>query len=169
MRKMSLVILLVFVAPRLTALSPGDVEDRDTRSQLAEMNSTLKEMVLLLKEQAAMQKSDLLMRRVTLASTELAAAQERLRRLDQELVGIKSEQDEFEGMLSRVQVEDTTSEASRATRQSRMSGIKSRLAAIQDRFGAVTRDTISTQNEIETLRREVQDWRNVLDKALVKP
>src|SRR5258708_7345062 len=125
MRKMSLFLLLVFVAPRLMALSPGDVDDRDTRSELAEMNSTLKEMVLLLKEQAAIQKSDLLMRRVTLASTELAGAQERLRRLDQETIGLKSDQGEFEGLLSRVQAEDATSEGARATRQSRMSEIKS--------------------------------------------
>jgi chromosome segregation ATPase len=169
MRKISLVILFVFVAPRLMALSPSDVDDRDARAHLAEMSTSLKEIVVLLKEQAAMQRTDLLMRRVTLASTELGAAQERLRRLDQESVALKSDQGEFEGILSRVQAEDATSEEARAARQSRMSDIKSRLAAIQDRSSAVTRETISAQNEIETLRREVQDWRNLLDKALVKP
>jgi chromosome segregation ATPase len=169
MRKMSLVLLLVLVAPRLMALSPADVDDRDARAQLAEMNGTLKEIVALMKEQAAMQRTDLLMRRVTLASSELGAAQERLRRLDQELAGIKSEQGEFEGILSRIQSETASSGDAIASRQTRMNEIKSRLAAIQDRFGAVTRDTISTQNEIETLRRELQDWRNALDKALAKP
>jgi len=169
MRKISLVILFVFVAPRLMALSPSDAEDRDGRAQLAEMSSSLKEIVVLLKEQAAMQRTELLIRRVTLASTELGAAQERLRRIDQESAGLKSEQGELEGMLSRIQSETASSEDARASRQARMSEIKSRLAAIQDRFSAVTRDTISAQNEIETLRREFQDWRNLLDKALVKP
>jgi chromosome segregation ATPase len=168
MRKISLVILFVFVAPRLLALSPSDVDDRDARAHLAEMSNSLKEIVVLLKEQAAMQRTDLLMRRVTLASSELGSAQERLRRLDQELVGIKSQQGEFEGMLSRVQSETAASEDARASRQTRMSEIKSSLAQIQDRFSAVTRDTISAQNEIETLRRDLQDWRNALDKALAK-
>ena len=168
MRKMSLVIVLVFMAPWLMALSPGDVDDRDSRAQLAEMNGTLKEIVALMKEQAAMQRADLLMRRVTLASSELGAAQERLRRLDQELTGIKGEQGDFEGILGRIQSETASSADAVASRQTRMNEIKSRLATIQERFNAATRDTINAQNEIETLRREVQDWRNLLDKALAK-
>jgi chromosome segregation ATPase len=169
MKNLSLIALLFFATPTLAALSPAEVNDRDTRLELAEMNNTLKEIAALMKEQASLQRSDLLMRRVTLASTELAAAQERLKRLDQELTAIKSEQAEFEGMLSRVQAENTTSEESRATRQVRINGIKNRLAAIQERNGVVNRETISAQNEIEPLRRDLQDWRNLLDRALAKP
>ena len=166
MKRLWPIVLLLFVTPGLAALSPSGADDRDTRAELAEMNTTLKEIARLLKEQATLQKSDLLMRRVSLASTELAAAQERLKRLDEESGAARSAQAEFEGMLIRVQAETATSKEAGAARQSQINGIKSRLSAIQERLAVTNRDTISTQNEIETLRRDLQDWRRLLDKAL---
>src|SRR5438874_709957 len=115
MKKMWVPVLLLLVASRLFASTPT-TNERDMRAELADMNTTLKEIARLFKEQATLQKSDLLMKRVTLASSELSSAQDRLKRVDQELGAKKDEQAEFETLLSKVEGEIATSDEARSAR-----------------------------------------------------
>src|SRR5712692_10558559 len=161
----SALLFLLIISPGAAA-RPTTSDDQPVRAELAEINVTLKEIAAILKQQAAAQKGDLLMKRLTFTSTQLAAAQEKLKRLDQEIRVLREESADLEGRLSRMQTETPPPEETATTRRTRTLQIRSSLAAIQDRIGAVSQDKVAVENDVEALRREARDWQTLLDKTL---
>jgi len=157
--KRSLICAVVLLSIRpLMAAPQAASADHDIHDELVRINASLREIALALKQQTEVQHADLLLKRVTLAATQLSAAEEKLKRIDQEIGTLREQNSEFETYLKSAQ---TTTPSSSAAE------IKSRIASIQERVGVLTQDRVGAQNEIETLRRDAREWQTSLDKLLV--
>jgi chromosome segregation ATPase len=162
MRQTVSAVLFLVAGTCLAAAPASATEDQPTHSDLVEMNATLKEIARSLKQQAATQKADVLLKRVTLATTQLATAQERWNRLEQERRALEGERGELETMLTAAQKETPDTDATRA----RIAGIRSHLQGLQDRLNALRQEQVAAENDVATLRREARDWQTLLDKMI---
>ena len=156
---LSAVMCLVFMC---LAGSPATAADDQTT--LAEISSTLKEIARALKQQAAAQRADLLLKRVTLATTQLVSAQERWKRIDQDIRTLESENGELDMLLASAKRDPAPGESGPAA--ARSAEIKRRMQKVQDRLGTLRQERVSAENDIETLRREVRDWQTLLDRSI---
>ncbi len=162
MRQTLSAVLFLVLGMCLAAAPASATEDQPTHSDLVEINATLKEIARSLKQQAETQKADVLLKRVTLATTQLATAQERFNRLEQERRALEGERGELETMLTTAQKETPDTDATRA----RIAGIRSHLQGHQDRLNALRQEQVAAENDVAALRREARDWQTLLDKTI---
>src|SRR5690348_1668712 len=123
------------------------------------MNATLHEIARELR-------ADLMMKRVTLATTQLAAAEEKLKRIDQETGTVRDQLGEFEAAQKAIQAKEPASEEAANVRREQIAEINRRLTSFQDRLAVLARERIDSANEIEARRRVAREWQTQLDKAL---
>lgn len=163
MPRILILLILLSAVPAIGA--PAD-NPQLPRNELAEINATLKEIAVLLKQQVAAQKGDLLLKRVGMATTQLAAAQERLKRIEGEIRAISSESSELDSRISRLQVAALESGETTEARNARLNDTRKGLASLQERWAALSQERISAQNEVGTLQRDARDWQATLDRML---
>ena len=136
--------------------------EQSLRDELAQINVSLKDIASALKQQAETQQADLLLKRVTLATTQLSAAEEKPKRIDQEIRGLREQRASFEGEIKTLQERTPSSEEIRGE----IAAMKSRLPTIEERIGALNQERIGADNEIAMLRRDQREWQALLDKFL---
>ena len=166
MKKWCSVAFILSAIPCLAQSPPPATDDPSRHANLAEIAATLKQIERTLKEQTEIQKADLLLRRVAFASTQLAAAQEKLRRISEEIRTRRDEGAELETGLTLIEKETPASDTAAAVHRARIAETKSRMTNAQDRLNALEQDRVAAENEIQTLRREARDWQAFLDKTL---
>ena len=132
--------------------------DQSLRDELAQINASLKDIANTLKQQAETQQADLLLKRATFAATQLSAAEERLKRIDQDARTLRGQSGEYEMMAKRRQSKTPPEELSTEAGE--------QLAEMKERLVALGQERITAENEIVTLRRDEREWRALLDKFL---
>src|SRR5260221_5534366 len=158
----STVVVLV-LAPMAAAQSTSAEEG--LRGELARIDSSLKEIARALKQQAETQQADLLLKRVALSLTQLAAGDERLKRIDQEIRTLRDEEAELQTSLKAVQARATQADGA-PSRRDPTGESNSRMSTIHERLTTLGEQRIETQNEIERQRRDAREWQAALDKFL---
>ena len=120
--------------------------DQSLRDELAQINASLKDIANTLKQQAETQQADLLLKRATFAATQLSAAEERLKRIDQDARTLRAQSGEYEMMAKRRQSKTPPEELSTEAGE--------QLAEMKERLVALGQERITAENEIVTLRRD---------------
>src|SRR6266480_1238635 len=87
-------VVVLLLSPMAAAQSTSG--DETMRVELARIDASLK-------QQAETQQADLLLKRVTLSVTQLAASEERLKRIDQETRTLRDENTELQTSLKMLQ------------------------------------------------------------------
>src|SRR5258708_6206833 len=159
------IVVTLALAPMAAAQSTSAEEG--LRGELARIDLSLKEIARALKQQAETQQADLLLKRVTLSLTQLAAGEERLKRIDKEIRTLRDEEAELQTSLKAVQARATQSDGA-ASRRDPTGEINSRMSTIQERLTPLGEQRIETQNEIERQRRDAREWQAGLRKILTR-
>ena len=157
-------VVALLLSPVAAAQSTS--ADESLRDELARIDASLKEIARALKQQAETQHADLLLKRVTLSLTQLAADEDRLKRIEQETRTLRDEEAELQTSLKMVQAKAAHSAATVTPHRDEIGEINSRLSTIQDRLTTLNEQRIESQNEIERLRRDAREWQTLLDKFL---
>lgn len=162
--------VVVLVAMPCLAESPTPATaDASGHADLVKIAATLNQIELTLKQQAETQKADLLLKRLMFTSTQLAATQENLKRVSEEIRVRRNENADLETGLAMLEKEIPPSDNALAMRRARIADARSRLANDQDRLNALEQEKVAAENEIQSLRREARDWQAMLDRALTSP
>lgn len=165
MKKMTIPALLLFVLAPIAAAQSADTNDA-VRDQLARIDASLKEIARSLKQQADTQQADLLLKRVSLALTQLAASEERLKRVEDEIRTVGDRDGELRSSMKMLESKTPASETAAATQREQIAEINRLLARSEERLRALDQQKIETQNAIEAFRRDAREWQASLDKFL---
>lgn len=158
--------VLVFLALMPMAIAQPADTNESVRDQLARIDASLKEIARSLKQQADTQQADLLLKRVSLALTQLAAGEERLKRIDDEIRTVGERDAELRGSMKMFESKSPASESAAATQREQIAEFNRLLARSEERLAALNQQRIETQNAIEAYRRDAREWQASLDKFL---
>ncbi len=162
-------VIVLMAMPCLAESPTPPTADLSGHADLAKIAAALNQIELTLKQQAETQKADLLLKRLMFVSTQLAATQESLKRISEEIRVRRNENAELETGLAMLEKEIPPSDNALAIHRARIADARSRLANDHDRLNALEQEKVAAENDIQTLRREARDWQALLDRALTSP
>ena len=167
------VVLLAFVSLAFTtlALAPGSAaqepfsgDSGQVAAELARLNETLEQVQNLLAQQVETQTLDLLLKRAQLVSGEVA-------QLDTQLRQARSERDELDDQRIQMQAHleaarDSNSDISFEDLENMTRYQTIGLHSITRRLTKVDTEIIEVQNRLDNKQRDLDDWRDLLDRRL---
>lgn len=155
-------VVMLGIAP--LAAQPAAPGDGDLAGQLARIAASLEAVENLLAQQVETQTLDLLMKRTQLVSAEAA-------QLDRQLRSAESSRDSMEDELMRIETQlDAFEAAGVEMPEEELIAMTAQMEAEQERLirrlREVESEIVDLDSRLARKRREMDDWREILDRRL---
>jgi chromosome segregation ATPase len=168
MRRIVLVALVLLAPWPLAAQAPPAAPADPVAAELARLNATLEEIVTLLRRQGDNDELALVIKRVELAEARLAEAERRLAAAEGNRRSLETEGTQIELRLKMMasEIEQRGGDVPAAEVEAMTTAMEAELRRMRQRAGEVASEIAALEGEVATRRREVEEWKTLLDRRL---
>src|SRR5688500_12523137 len=168
MRRIVLVALVLLAPWPLAAQAPPAATADPVAAELARLNATLKEIVTLLRKQGDNDELELVIKRVELAEARLAEAERRLAGAEADRRSLETERAQIELRLKMMasEIEQRGDDMPASEAEAMNTAMEAELRRVRQRSGEMAGEIAALEGDVASRRREVEEWKTVLDRRL---